>query len=145
LLDVLAMQNLRIFACVVAVLGSMAVAGCSGDGGNDGAGRLNVHNDSDFAITEIRVTSVGNTTWGPNLISGDILAPGESLTVAVNCDLYDALLIDETGVQCTVHDIDLCFNTADWVIRNETCPVFNIAKAAREAAQAAGSGSSAAQ
>lgn len=139
------MQNLRIFACAVAALGSMAVAGCSGDDGSVGAGRLNVHNDSDFAITEIRVTSVGSTTWGPNLISGDILAPGESLTVGVTCDTYDALLVDETGVQCTVHDIDLCFNTADWVINNNTCPVFNIAKAAREAAQAAGSGSSAAQ
>ena len=139
------MQNLRIFACAVAALGSMAVAGCGGGGGNDTAGSLNVHNQSDFAITEIRVTSVGSSTWGPNLISGDVLLPGESLTVDVNCDLYDALLVDETGVQCTVHDIDLCFNTADWVINNNTCPVFNIARAAREAAQAAGSGSSAAQ
>lgn len=139
------MQNLRILACVVAALGSIAVAGCGGGDGNDTAGALNVHNQSDFAITEIRVTSVGNTTWGPNLISGDILAPGESLQIDVTCDQYDALLVDETGVQCTVQDIDLCFNTADWIIRNDTCPVFNIARAAREAAQAAGSGSSAAQ
>lgn len=131
------MQNLRIFACVVVALGSAAIAGCSSD---NGGGTLRVRNQSDFAITEIHVTSVGSSTWGPNLISGDILAPGETLNVDVTCDTYDALLVDETGVQCTVHDIDLCFNTADWVIQNDTCPVFAVARAAREAAQAAGSG-----
>jgi hypothetical protein len=136
------MQNLRIFACAVVALGSMAVAGCGGGDSSDGA--LRVRNESDFAITEIRVTSVGSTTWGPNLISGDILAPGESLTVSVTCDTYDALLVDESGAQCTIHDVDLCFNSADWIIQNDTCPVFAAAQAAREAAQAAGSGSSAA-
>ena len=117
------------------------VAGCSSDSG----GTLRVRNQSDFAITEIHVTSVGSSTWGPNLISGDILAPGETLNVDVSCDTYDALLVDESGAQCTVHDIDLCFNTADWIIQNNTCPVFAAARAAREAAQAAGSASGAAQ
>jgi hypothetical protein len=124
---------------MVVALGSTAVAGCASS--DDGGGRLRVRNDSDFAITEIRVTSVGSSTWGPNLISGDILAPGESLTVDVSCDSYDALLTDESGAQCTIHDVDLCFNTADWIIQNDTCPVFAAARAAREAAQAAGSGS----
>jgi hypothetical protein len=53
-------------------------------------------------------------------------------------------MVDETGARCTVSDVDLCSNTADWVIQNDTCPVFAVARAAREAAQAAGSGSSAA-
>jgi len=133
------MQTLRILACAIAALGSMAISGCSSSDNGGGSGRLNVHNQSDFAITEIRVTSVGSSTWGPNLISGDILAPGETLNVDVSCDTYDALLVDESGAQCTVHDIDLCFNTADWIIQNNTCPVFAIAKAARDAAQTAGS------
>lgn len=123
----------------------MAIAGCSSSEDSGGAGRLNVHNQSDFAITEIHVTSVGSSTWGPNLISGDILAPDEVLTIDVACDTYDALLVDESGARCTVHDIDLCFSTADWVIQNRDCPVFGAARAAREAAQAAGSASSAAQ
>ncbi len=146
LLIVLTMQNLRILACVVVALGSVGIAACGSS--NDGtSGQLQVQNQSDFAITEIRVTSVGNTTWGPNLISGDILAPGESLTVDVSCDHYDALLTDESGAQCTLHDVDLCANTASWVIQNDNCPVFAAAKAAREAAAAAGSsvGSSVAQ
>jgi hypothetical protein len=137
-----AMQNLRILACVVAALGSLTAAGCGSDNDNDcdngnngnngnngsngdcAAGALRVQNQSSFAITEIHVTSVGSTTWGPNLISGTILAPDASLTVAVSCDQYDALLIDQAGAQCIIHNVDLCFSTADWIIKNDTCSAF---------------------
>ena len=132
------MQNLRILACVVATLGSLTAAGCGGgdddnncDNNNNNnnnncvtQGALRVQNQSDFAITEIHVTSVGSTAWGANLISGTILAPGESLTVAVRCDQYDALVIDEAGEQCIIHNVDLCFNNADWIIHNDTCSAF---------------------
>jgi hypothetical protein len=133
------MQNLRFLACVVAALGSVAIAGCGSSNdcddnnnnnnnnnncGSNAAGALRVRNQSDFAITEIHVTSVGSTTLGPNLIAGTVLAPGQSLTVAVSCAQYDALLIDEAGEQCTIHDVDLCFSTADWIISNSTCSTF---------------------
>jgi hypothetical protein len=131
------MQNLRYLACVVAALGSAALAGCSSDSGPDAS--LRVRNDSDFTITEIHVTSVGSVDWGPNLISGDVLFPDEMLTIDVNCDTYDALLVDEDGVDCEIHNVDLCFNTADWIIQNNTCTVFNAARQAREAAKASGS------
>jgi hypothetical protein len=131
------MQNLRL-ALVVAALGSAAAAGCSSGSGTDAS--LRVRNDSHFAIVEIHVTPVGNPNWGPNLIDVDLL-PGNMLTVDVSCSHYDALLVDESGVSCEVHDLDLCFSTADWVIRDDTCPVFGAAKAARDAANAAGSGS----
>ena len=128
------MQNLRLLACVVVTLGSLTAAGCGSDNdcdsdnnnncGSGTAGALRVQNQSGVAITEIHVTSVGSTTWGPNLISGTTLAPGASLTVAVSCDQYDALLIDQAGDQCTLHNVDLCFNNADWIIRNDTCSAF---------------------
>jgi hypothetical protein len=136
------MQNLRYFACVVAALGAVAVAGCTSSSDSGPDARLHVRNSSDFAIESIQVTSVGSTTWGPNLLGSDILATGETLDVDVSCDTYDARLMDETGVECEVHDISLCFSTADWVITNDTCPVFSVARAAREAAAAA-AGSSA--
>lgn len=138
------MRILRHSVYVLAALASVAVAtGCS-DGGTTVIvpdGSLRVENQSDFAIVEIRVTSVGSTTWGPNLISGDVLLPGEALTLAVTCDTYDALLVDEDGVDCEIHGIDLCLNDADWIIRNSTCNVFGAAKAAREAAAKAQAGS----
>jgi hypothetical protein len=97
---------------------------------------LFVANDSDFEVHEMYVTGSGNATWGPNLLRGDILFPGDSMELALGCGTYDALLIDETGAACEVFDLDLCFDDADWIIRNNTCDVFE-ARAA-EAAKAFG-------
>lgn len=94
---------------------------------------LSVVNDSDFVIYEIYLTEVDNPDWGPNLLRGDVLFPDEELVLGVPCDFYDALIVDEEGVECEVHDLDLCLNDATWVIRNNTCTVFE-AEAARRAA-----------
>lgn len=102
----------------------------------DGDSALFVANDSDFEIHEMYVTPIESPTWGPNLLRGSILLPGDSMELAVDCGTYDALLIDETGAACEVSTIDLCFDTADWIITNRSCAVFE----ARAAAMAAGSG-----
>ena len=97
---------------------------------------LTVVNDSDFVIYEIYLTETDNPDWGPNLLRGDVLFPDEELVLGVPCDFYDALLTDEDGVDCEVHDIDLCLNDAVWVIRYSTCTVFE-AEAKRRAEAAA--------
>jgi len=126
-----AMLNLRLSAFLATALTAAATGACSDNNGADLT--LHVQNDSDFAIVEIHVTPVGNPTWGPNLLTSH-LAPGDSLVLGINCGTYDALLVDEAGVDCELHDLDLCLNDADWVIRNNTCTVFSVARAAREAA-----------
>jgi hypothetical protein len=124
------MLNPRLFVSIVAALGTAAlVAGCS----SSSNASLHVQNRSDFALVELHVTPVGNPDWGPNLLGSTILAPGDSAVIDVSCGTYDALLVDESGVDCQVNGIDLCFNNADWVINNNTCSVFGAAKAAREA------------
>jgi hypothetical protein len=135
-----AMNHLRLLASLCVALGSGAlVAGC----GSDSNGSLTVHNESDFLIVELHVTQVDNTNWGPNLLGISPLHPGDSVSLGVSCDTYDALLVDEAGVDCQLHSVDLCFNNADWIINNNTCTVFAAAKAARDAA-AAKAGSAAA-
>jgi hypothetical protein len=137
------MNNLRLISSVFAVIGSLAAAtGCTSDDGTvvtDSS--LRVDNQSDFSIVELHVTSVGSSSWGPNLLGSDDLRPGESVTLGVTCDTYDALLVDSDGVDCEVHALDLCANDANWVIHNNTCTVFGAARAAREAAQAAANAS----
>jgi hypothetical protein len=133
------MRSLRNSVYVLAALVAAALAtGCSAEGeviiDDPPDGTLTVNNQSDFAIVEIRVTSVGSSSWGPNLLGGDVLLPGEALTLGVECDVYDALLVDEDDVECEINNVDLCLNDADWIIRNNTCTVFGAAKAAREAA-----------
>jgi hypothetical protein len=127
------MNHLRL-ASLVAALGSFAFAtGCASDA------TLSVDNQSDFSIVELHVTQVDNPDWGPNLLGNRPLDPGDSITLGVGCDTYDALLVDESGVDCELHSVDLCLNDADWIIHNNTCTVFAAAKAQREAAAKAGS------
>jgi hypothetical protein len=120
------MTHLRLIAWSLAAIGMVTVAGCSDDNTN---AELHVHNNSSFQIVEIHVTSVGSTTWGENLLQGGVLAPNATLTIHVDCDFYDVRLIDEQGVPCEIHDVELCGSHADWVIENTTCTVFGDAQA----------------
>jgi hypothetical protein len=86
---------------------------------------LYVANYSDFEIHEMYVTPIESPSWGPNLLGSDVLFPGGSMYVALECGTYDAMLVDETGAICEVQDLDLCFDDADWIIRNTTCAVFD--------------------
>ena len=97
------------------------------------SGTLHITNNSDFAIVEMHVTPVDSSSWGPNLLGGDTLNPGEDMNVNTSCGTFDVMLVDESGVDCELHNIDLCANHADFVIENNTCAVFGAAKAAREA------------
>ena len=95
---------------------------CTTDDGVDAT--LTVVNQSDFVIEEIYLTEVDNPDWGRNLLGGDPLFPDEELTLGVECDLYDALLVDEDGEECRLRGIDLCLNDATWYISNNTCVAF---------------------
>lgn len=103
-----------------------ASAGCFAGGDTvvvSGDASIQVTNDSDFAIEQLFLTDVGNPNWGPNLLRGDALLPGERLVLGVQCGLFDALIVDDHGVQCELRDLDLCLNHAEWVIRDTTCTV----------------------
>lgn len=115
------MLNQRILATLVA---ASAMVACTDDDGFIEDASLLVVNQSDFVITDIFLTEVDNPDFGPNLLFGDVLFPGEELLLGVDCDFYDALVIDEDGVECRLYGLDLCFNDATWIIRNNTCTVF---------------------
>jgi hypothetical protein len=95
---------------------------------------LYVENRSDFEIHEMYVTPVASSSWGTNLLGGDVLLPDETMAIGLACDTYDALLIDELGYSCEVHAVHLCFEEADWIIRNSSCAVFEERAAAAAAA-----------
>ncbi len=102
----------------------LLIAGCTD-------ASLTITNSSDFTITEMHVTDTNNPSWGPNLLAGDVLLPGESTTVNTSCGTYDVMLVDETNVSCEIDAIDLCSNSSDFVITNNTCAAFRQAAAAK--------------
>ncbi len=118
---------------------ALALSACSGGGTTTVIedSSLVIDNQSDFVIEEVYLTSVGHASWGPNRLGGDVLFPDETLTLGVNCGTYDALLVDEAGVDCEIDNLDLCLNDAVWVIRNTTCNVFGAAARERAANDAA--------
>lgn len=128
------MLTKNILLPVLAACMSLAAIGCSDDDDdiivNPGAS-LRVVNDSDFVIEQIYLTPIDSPTWGSNLLRGDVLFPDEEILLGVACDFYDALVVDEVGVECEILDLDLCLNDATWVIRNDTCDVFEAAAKAR--------------
>ncbi|HSS00392.1 MAG TPA: hypothetical protein VLM79_25210 [Kofleriaceae bacterium] len=113
------MQTLRPIALAIAALGFVAIAGCTTDSGPDAT--LRVRNDSNFVIEQLYLTQVNNSDWGPNRLGNDVLFPDEQITLGVNCDTYDARLVDEDNVDCEIHDRDLCLNDSLWIIRDNTC------------------------
>jgi hypothetical protein len=125
----------------IALLVGLSASGCVVTTDEDSS--LLVDNQSDFEIHEMYVTDVDSPTWGPNLLTGTVLFPGDSMLLAIDCGIYDAMLIDETDAICEVHNIDLCFDDADWIIRNNTCAVFEARAAAAAAAKALTTGESA--
>ncbi|WP_428269784.1 hypothetical protein [Haliangium sp.] len=83
---------------------------------DDGDSTLTIYNDSSYVLDEIYVSPVGAATWGRDLTGGDILYPDESLTVSLDCDYYDVMVVDETGVECILSNLDLCFDDATWYV-----------------------------
>jgi hypothetical protein len=123
----------------LAVLLACAAAAC-GDDGNitiEPNASVLVVNDSDFTIVDVQLAPAGIPELGQNLLRGDVLFPGEELLLGVPCDRYDALVVDEDGVECRLFDVDLCFDDATWVIRNNTCAVFGAVNEAVMSAPAA--------
>src|SRR5262245_56875697 len=105
------MRYLPILACVV-------LSACVVESG-DGDSSLIVDNQSSFILDEVHVADVNSRSWGPNLVP-EALFPGESVEIVVDCGVYDVLVVDETGLECILAGIDLCFDTGVWVITDAT-------------------------
>jgi hypothetical protein len=137
------MKNLALCASLLATLSFSAGCDDDDDFDDDVEATLTVINESDFVIVELYLTDVGSPTWGRNLVAGDPLDPDEEIVLGVKCDFYDALLVDEEGVECELEGIDLCLNDATWYIYNDTCVAFEAALQARKQAAAAAEGAAA--
>lgn len=89
-------------------------------GGDDGDSTLTVSNRSSYWIDQLHLAHVNNPSWGPDLVEGS-LAPGEDVIVYdIACGRYDVMVVDETGVECELSNLDLCFDDGHWVIDDIT-------------------------
>ena len=120
------MKATRLLSLVSVLALSSMTTGCiiSTDEDADDSTLL-VVNDSDYAIFELNLVEEYSDSWGRNYVGAEGLYPGEDiLLVDIECDFYDARLIDEDDNVCELYGIDLCFDDATWYITNNTCDVF---------------------
>jgi hypothetical protein len=111
-------------ALALVTTAALTTTSCGGDDDDDdfdeGDSTLTVVNDSSFVLTEIHLAPVDAPTWGPNMIP-DELFPGEEVVIVdIECDFYDVLVTDKTGVDCELTDFDLCFDDATWIVDDAT-------------------------
>lgn len=105
----------------LAVAAAACTSSSSTDDGSDSS--FTIVNDSSYVLTEVHVADVGDLSWGPNLLP-DFLYPGEELVIVdIECGVYDVMVTDETGVDCVLGEVDLCFTDDSWVIDDVTLDV----------------------
>lgn len=85
---------------------------------------ITIYNDSSYVIEDLYITERDTFDWGPDLLGGDALFPNESISIEVGCDVYDIKVVDETGVECELYDVDVCFGEDDaWAVDDFTLDV----------------------
>jgi hypothetical protein len=108
----------RLLAIPLALMLAVLASGCIITSEEDSS--LTIDNASSYALYEIRVAEEFDDFYGPDLLGSDILLPGESITVLLDCGTYDVLVVDEDGFECELLGLDLCFDDAVWVVDNTT-------------------------
>jgi hypothetical protein len=104
-------------AVLLLALGMAAAPACVITADDDGL--LTVVNDSSYVIEELRVADIGSSFFGRDLTGGIDLFPGESISVALDCDYYDILFVDETALECVVLNVDVCFDRTFFYIDDD--------------------------
>jgi hypothetical protein len=123
------MRTTRIlFAAAIAIASATATGCVVSDDGDPPDATFTISNRSSYWLDEIRLAPIDSRSWGQDLV--DSLAPGEDLLITdIRCGTYDVLVIDDTGVSCELHDIDMCANDDRWVIDDFTLDVCAFAPA----------------
>lgn len=107
----------------------MFIPGCVISDGPDST--ITIYNDSDYAIFELYIAERNTFDWGPDLLRGLPLEPGDAITVEVDCGTYDVEVWDELGTDCVLEGIDVCFEDDGWSITNTDlaiCDAFGFQK-----------------
>lgn len=89
---------------------------------NQNESQIKIVNKSSWAIDHIYFSPVDKNTWGGDILGRDeVLEPNESITVLVDCDIWDVKFVAADGAVCIVEDVDICEIEGIWTIDDLGC------------------------
>lgn len=89
-------------ACAVLVLGTTAFT-------RPDTKVITVSNKCSFSIDQIFISAVDEDNWGQDLLDPDeVLAPGKTVDIEVDCGNWDVKLVAPDGSTCEIRDVHLC-------------------------------------
>jgi hypothetical protein len=81
------------------------------------AGKLSIANASDTAIAHIYISPIDVDRFGPDLLRGAKVPKGGAYVFPdLPNGLYDMKIVDETGAECLLKDVDY-FQYSVWTIK----------------------------
>jgi len=82
---------------------------------------VNIVNNGSKSIRHVYVSHVSADDWSADLISGQAISPGQSLTLNnLSCDQQQAKVIGEDQDGCFLSAVVQCGSSSTWTITNST-------------------------
>jgi len=89
-------------------------------GSKNSSSRVDIVNNSNWAIHELYLSSSADTHWGPDQLKEQTIESGESFQLnRIPCDTYDVRLVDEDQDECVVNEVSLCAGQGTWEITDD--------------------------
>jgi hypothetical protein len=86
------------------------------------ASKIKIINKSNWDIDNIYFSPTDKAVWGADILGSDeVLEPGESITVLVDCAAWDVKFVAEDDAECIVEDLDICEEEGAWTIDDLGC------------------------
>jgi hypothetical protein len=78
-------------------------------GTKGGSKTISVVNKCSFSIDRIYISEVDDAKWGEDILgANEILAPGESVEIEIDCGTWDVKLVASDESTCEVAAVDIC-------------------------------------
>jgi hypothetical protein len=84
-------------------------AGTTAFKGNGSTKTITLVNKCKFEVHQIFLSPVSEDTWGDDILDKEeVLKPGESVDIEIDCGEWDAKLVASDGSVCVDRDVKIC-------------------------------------
>ena len=86
------------------------------------ASSLTIVNNSGWELRHVYLSDPGNDNWGPDLLNGVVIRPGDSYTLNFACGQAQVKVVTEDKDGCFLSNVVSCSAGAQWTITSDATP-----------------------